>query len=183
MPISNTMTRFSKILNAAFVAALFGTAGDAAAQASATASATARIVTPIAISKTTDMNFGNVAVNATTAGTVILDTASARTATGGVTLPAVTGTVAAAVFNVSGEPSYTYAITLPSSALTISSTVSGTTSTMTVTAFNSFPSLTGTLSGSGSQTLKVGATLNVAAAQAAGTYTSGSPFTVTVNYN
>ncbi|MBV5336700.1 MAG: DUF4402 domain-containing protein, partial [Deltaproteobacteria bacterium] len=35
---------------------------------------------------------------------------------------------------------------------------------------------------SGTQTLTVGATLNVGANQAAGTYTSGA-FSVTVNYN
>ncbi len=53
---------------------------------------------------------------------------------------------------------------------------------MTVDTFTSTPSGTGSLAG-GSQTLSVGATLHVAAAQAAGTYTSATPFTVTVNYN
>jgi hypothetical protein len=55
--------------------------------------------------------------------------------------------------------------------------------TMTVTAFTSTPSGTGTLSGAGAQTIDVGATLNVAASQVGGTYVSGTPFTVTVNYN
>jgi len=53
---------------------------------------------------------------------------------------------------------------------------------MTVNSFISNPSATGTLS-SGSQTLQVGGTLNVAAAQAAGTYTNTTDMTVTVNYN
>ncbi|GGH63877.1 hypothetical protein HNQ91_002427 [Filimonas zeae] len=148
------------------------------AQASATATATATIVTPISISKTDNLNFGNVAVHATTAGTVVLSPGGARSATGGVTLPATPGTVAAASFTVSGEGNYTYAITLPSSALTITDG----TNTMTVTDFTSTPNGTGTLS-SGTQTLNVGATLNVAAGQAAGVYTSAAPFTVTVNYN
>ena len=52
---------------------------------------------------------------------------------------------------------------------------------MTATTFTSDPSGTGTLTG-GTQTLNVGATLNVAAAQPAGTYVSGA-FDVTVNYN
>jgi len=47
--------------------------------------------------------------------------------------------------------------------------------------FTSTPSGTGTLS-SGTQNLTVGATLNVAAAQTPGVYTSGN-FNVTVNYN
>jgi hypothetical protein len=53
---------------------------------------------------------------------------------------------------------------------------------MTVTAFLSTPSVSGTLTG-GTQNLNVGATLNVAAAQPAGLYTSTTGFTVTVNYN
>src|ERR1700757_1740594 len=87
------------------------------AQATATASASANIITPISIVKTTDMNFGNVAVSATLAGTTVLAPAGTRTTGGGggVTLPATTGTVSAAAFTVSGQASYTYAITLPPS--------------------------------------------------------------------
>ena len=48
--------------------------------------------------------------------------------------------------------------------------------------FTSTPSATGALT-AGTQTLNVGATLNVAAAQASGIYVSGTPFTVTVVYN
>jgi hypothetical protein len=61
-------------------------------------------------------------------------------------------------------------------------TVASGSNTMSVNAFTSNPDGTGTLTG-GTQTLKVGATLNVGASQAAGTYTSATPFTVTVNYN
>src|ERR1700744_6017200 len=134
------------------------------AQASATASASANIITPISITKTVDMNFGNVAVSATTAGTVILSTGGTRTTggAGGVTLPAVAGTVAAATFTVSGLASYTYAITLTSSAVI----TDGSTHQMTVNGFTSNPSSTGTLGAStGTQTLQLGATLNVTAGQ------------------
>ena len=151
----------------------------ARAQVSATAIATATIVTPIAITKTADMNFGNVAVS-TTAGTVVLTPASSRTATGGVTLPATAGTVAAASFDVTGIGSYTYSITLPSTALVL--TRNSGSETMNVNTFTSTPAGTGTLS-SGAQTVTVGATLNVAGSQVAGVYVSGSTFTVTVNYN
>ena len=146
------------------------------AQVTATATGSATIITPIAISKTTDMNFGSVAISAT-AGTVVLTPASTRSITGGVTLPAVTGTVAAAVFAVSGLGSSTYSILLPT---TYTITSGG--NNMTVTNFTSTPSSTGTLSG-GAQNVQVGATLNVAASQAAGTYTNGTGFNVTVNYN
>src|SRR6202012_558778 len=113
------------------------------AQASATASASANIITPISIVKTVDMNFGNVAVSATTAGTVVLATTGTRTTggAGGVTLPATHGTVTAASFTVSGLASYTYAITLPTSAII----TDGSTHQMTVNTFTSNPSSTGTL--------------------------------------
>lgn len=155
-----------------------GLSAAAMAQVSATATASATIVGPIGITNTANMNFGNVAVS-TVAGTVVMTPAAVRSTTGGCTLPAVTGTVAAAAFNVTGAASYTYAITLPAVATTITSGGN----TMTVGTWTSTPSGTGTLSAGGSQALTVGATLNVGASQAAGTYVSGTPFTVTVNYN
>jgi len=92
-------------------------------------------------------------------------------------MPVINGTVTAASFTVTGQGAYTYAITLPAT-VTLTSGVN----TMTATTFTSTPSATGALT-AGTQTLNVGATLNVAAAQAAGTYVSGTPFSVTVNYN
>jgi hypothetical protein len=164
-----------KIFTLAIIALGFSTASFA--QVSATATASGTIVTPIAITKTVDLNFGNMAVSAT-AGTVILAPAGTRTITGGVTLPANTGTVTAAEFNVTGQAGYTYSITLPTTPTTVASGAN----TMTVNAFTSTPSSTGTLT-AGAETIKVGATINVGANQAAGTYTSATPFTVTVNYN
>ena len=170
------MKHLKKLISFAIILAGITTA--ALAQASATATATATIVGPIGITNTANMNFGNVAVGAV-AGTVVLTPAAVRSATGGVTLPAVTGTVAAAAFNVTGAAAYTYAITLPAAATTITSGGN----TMTVDTWTSTPSGTGTLSAGGSQALTVGGTLHVGASQAAGTYVSGTPFTVTVNYN
>ena len=162
-------------------AVVLGCTSSSFAQATATASASANIITPISIAKTVDMNFGNVAVSATIAGTAILAPDGTRTTGGGggVTLPATTGTVSAASFTVSGQASYTYAITLPSTATTISSG----SNTMSVNAFTSSPSATGLLSSGGTQTLTVGATLNVAFAQPSGTYTNATGVPVTVNYN
>jgi hypothetical protein len=160
--------------------ALIGFASAANAQATASATASATIITPITITKTVDLDFGNVAVSATS-GTVTMAPAGTRTPNGGVTLPAVAGTPAAAAFDVTGEASYTYAITLPSAPLTITSG----SNTMTVDQFTSNPSATGTLSAGtpGTETINVGATLNVGASQAAGVYISLTPFDVTVNYN
>ncbi len=147
------------------------------AQVSATATTSATIITPIAISKSVDMNFGNVAVSPTIAGTVQLTTANTRNAGGGVTLPATAGTVSAAKFTVTGLAGSTYSISLPAS---ITLTSGG--NNMVVNAFTSTPTPTGTLTG-GTQDLFVGATLNVGAAQPAGLYTNLTGLVVTVNYN
>ena len=171
------MKNMKKVLVLAIV--VLGFAASSFAQVTATASTTATIITPIAITKTVDMNFGNIAVSPTIAGTVVLPTTGARTLTGGVTLPVVTGTVTAASFNVTGEGTSTYSITLPSAAITLNGTPSG---TMTVQNFVSTPSGTGALTG-GAQVIKVGATLNVGAAQTAGIYTNAAGLFVTVNYN
>jgi hypothetical protein len=174
------MKNISKVVLAAAV--LIGFSNSSFAQATATASASATIITPISITKTIDLNFGNIAVSASTGGTVILDATGSRTTggAGGVTLPATTGTVAAASFDVAGAASFTYAVTLPTSTVTISSG----SNSMNVTAFTS--SLTGsvgTLSSGGTQTFTVGATLAVAAGQAPGLYTNATAIPVTVNYN
>ena len=157
-----------------------GFANTSFAQATATASASANIITPISIVKTIDMNFGNVAVSSSIAGTVVLAPGGGRTTggAGGVTLPSTIGTVSAASFTVSGQASYTYAITLPSTC-----SISDGTHTMTVNTFTSNPSATGTLSSGGVQTLTVGATLNVSAGQAANAYTNATGVPVIVNYN
>lgn len=151
----------------------------ALAQVTASAPTNATVVAPIAIAKTVDMNFGNVAVSAT-AGTVVLAPDSGRSTTLGTTLPATPGTVAAAQFTVTGESGYTYVITLPTADFTI--TKATTLETMIVNAFTSTPTGTGTLT-AGTETILVGATLNVGVSQVAGLYTNATGFDVTVNYN
>ena len=127
------------------------------------------------------MNFGNVAVSATTAGTAIMDPTGARTAggAGGVTFPATTGVVSPASFTVLGQPGYSYAISLPSSCML----TDGATNTMLVNNFISDPAVSGALDATGSQVLRVSATLNVAAGQAPGNYQNLGGVPVTVNYN
>lgn len=165
------------LLRTTMVAALgLLAAGPALAQSSsatATANVTAEIVAAIAISKTTDMNFGKVVAGGTS-GTVVLSTAGVRSATGGTKLGNA-GSTAAGAFSVTGESGATYSVTLPASR-----TISSGANNMTVDTFTSNPSGTGTLTG-GSQSLAVGATLNVGASQVSGTYTG--TFDVTVAYN
>ena len=148
------------------------------AQVTATASASATIITPIAISKSVDMDFGNIAAGSS-AGSVQLTPAGSRSLTGGITLPGIQGTVTPASFLISGAPNVAYSITLPVNALIITSGSNN----MEVNVFESDPAATGTLGTNGLQTLNVGATLIVGASQPAGSYSSNSPFAVTVNYN
>jgi len=152
------------------------TVGAFAQSASATATATAVIVSPITITRTADMSFGNIIADVD-GGTVVLVPAGTRTLNG-LNSPSLPGTVTAASFNVTGLANATYAITLPAS-----HDISNGAQTMTVDAFSSTPTTTGTLDAAGTQTLNVGATLNVNANQQAGTYTNAAGFTVTVNYN
>ncbi|MDB5026102.1 MAG: hypothetical protein JWP78_3857 [Mucilaginibacter sp.] len=144
----------------------------------ATASANATIITPITITKVNDLNFGNI-VATTTGGTVVLSPASARTELG-VQLSAVSGTVSAASFTVTGQSGYAYTVTLPADGYAIKTGGGTAPETMTLTSFTS--NSTGTLTG-GTQTLSVGATLNVVANQTAGVYTNATGFDVSVNYN
>jgi hypothetical protein len=165
------------ILFAAIVL-ISGIKSTAFAQTSLIAQGSAIIVIPISITNSGNMNFGNISVGST-AGKVILDPSDTRSATGGVTLPVLTGTVNAASFTVTGNALSTFSITLPSSSYTISSG----SKTMVINAFTSDPSGTGTLSSGGSQIINIGATLNVGSGQGAGTYTNASGFSVKVNYN
>ena len=141
----------------------------------ASADATATVIQPITITKTTDLGFGSFAAPRSGAGTVVMAPGSTRTHTGSIVLSHL-GAGQAAAFNVAGEPNANYAITLPNS-VTLTSGVNS----MTVDTFVSTPSSTSTLSGTGTGTIEVGATLHVAQAQPAGTY-AGS-FNVTVDYN
>ena len=154
-----------------------GSANAQQAEATTSANANAAIIADITLTKTADMNFGDV-IAGSALGTVVLTAAASpsRSTTGGTEL-GNSGSVSSATFTVGGEGSSTYSITLPSSDVTITSGAN----TMTVNTFTSSPSGTGTLSG-GSETLYVGATLNVAASQASGNDYTGS-FNVTVAYN
>lgn len=151
-------------------------ASSAFGQVTATANASATIVTPIAITKNVDLDFGNLAISPTVPGNIVLATDGTPTANGGVTLmPGVTPT--AARFTVTGLAAATFSISLPASIVLTSGG-----NTMTVNTIVSDPTPQGTLTG-GTATVLVGATLVVPAAQAAGSYTNTTDLDVTVNYN
>ncbi len=143
--------------------------------ATQTGTASATIVTPLAIAVGLNLRFGKISSSAA-AGTVLISAAGIRTSTGGVGLVSSGSTQGQATFNVTGDFNSTYSIGLPAS-----TTIVAGANSMTVNTFVSNPATTGTLSATGAQTVNVGATLNVAASQAGGSYTG--TFVVTMNYN
>jgi spore coat protein U-like protein len=157
-----------------------GLSGSANA-ATTNATATATVVTPIAITKVTDLAFGNLYASSSS-GTIKVDTDNSRSVTGGVT--AGTGSGTAARFNITGQASATYAITYSSGVtLTGPGTAMALTQISDTSAAGGAASLaaTGTLSGGGTQSLYIGGTLAVGADQVAGAYTG--TISATVDYN
>ena len=146
-----------------------GIGAPAFAADNATATASVNVITPISVTKTQDLVFGNILAG--TGGTVVVGTTDNRTFTGGVTL--LSGTTAkSAKFDVvadtTGGASYQMSyskvdLTGPGTPIAISAIT---------------PSVTG--SQSGNKTIAVGATITVASGQTPGAY-SGS-VTATATY-
>ena len=154
---------------------LFGVVhGTTALAATATASASATITdAPITITNSQPLAFGDIAAG-NQASVVSIATDGTRTLeSGDAILGANSGS--AGVFNITGEASKAYTVTLPSTNVTIND---NTGNSMTITDFVSNAS--GTVGSDGTDSFNVGAKLNVAANQPAGSY-SGS-FTVEVVY-
>jgi hypothetical protein len=160
---------FKRAMLVSFALGAIAIGGDAlAANNTASASATAIVVTPISVSKTADLSFGK--FSAGTGGTVAVDVAGTRTATGAV---ASSGTVTAAAFSITGEPGTAYTIDTVSGTSTNLTSGSDTMALALATGLTSGGSdnpTSGTLSAGGTATLHVGGTLTVGATQPTGTY-------------
>lgn len=132
-----------------------------------------RIIAPIALSKTQDLDLG-VVIPGATAGTVTLNAGTgAEAATGGVLYTPASGQVAQ--FAVNGAPSHPFSIAFGASPITLT----GPAGTMSFSLSSSLGAAS-TFSAAGTATLNVGGTLTVAANQAEGDYTG--TLTVTVAY-
>lgn len=169
---------FSALGAIAIVAFAGFTASDVRAQASATdtANITALISNPVTLTKTGDLDFGEISPS-TGSTTVVVTTASATT---GSTASLVGGTPAAASFDVGGLASRTYSITLPADG-TVTIDDAGAGVAMDVDGFNHDAGGLPALDVGGADSFNVGATLTVGADQLAGSYTGS--FDVTVDYN
>ncbi len=144
--------KLNKMLLAALM--IIGLAFSAKAQSTAFASTSATIMNPVGLSKTDDIRFDNVTAQSTAA--------------------TVKSQLSEAAFIVTGEKSYVFDITVSESVVL---TNNANEATMKARTFISADNVS-----SQDTKIKVGASLNVNAAQHAGFYSS-SNLQVTVNYN
>ncbi|WPY97178.1 DUF4402 domain-containing protein [Christiangramia sp. OXR-203] len=143
--------------------------------ASAVVNSTAAVVEPIEITKSVDLHFGNV-ISGYNPGRVILSPEGSRTAYGLQLSPGNPGQVSAAEAIVK-HGSYNYSITLPENFKLFNE--NNPNQFLLINEFTAIPEL----SGDDIDILKIGATLNLEANQAAGFYTNSTGFNVTVSYN
>lgn len=148
------------------------------AQVLATANAAATIVAPLVIMyDNQSLNYGNLAVYNSAAGTVAVSAAAvaSRTSTDVSLLTGITPT--AARFRLTGLAGAAYTVSVPANSnITIGA---GAANNMTIDTY--IHSAIGTIPVGGTETFYVGATLHVNAVQNIGSYTG--TFDVSVNYN
>jgi len=145
------------------------------AQTSENTDVGAKILTAMTIVESADMHFGTMTVPS---GTAEVDLAVGGTVStlGALTLLSQAPTSQAAAYDVTGDANATYTVTLPTNG-----TVSITDGTTPMQVIDFLTSTIVALDGSGDGSFTVGATLQLADAQPAGTYTG--TFDVSVAYN
>lgn len=160
-----------------FIAAAAAFTSGAAYATDGTGTANATVIEPIAIASTADLEFGKFTK---AAGVITMAPNGTRTATGPLSSLSTVTPGSAGEMTVTGEANATYAITKNGGTLT-SGVNNMALSNIVVTIDGATPVTTGTLSGTGSQILKIGGDLTVSATQANGLYTGN--YTVSVDYN
>ncbi len=155
--------------------ALIGISSNSYA-ASAVGNITATVSTAISIANTADIGFGRFVSDTSPSKITINPTGTVRTISSGTPTLITPPSPSVGAFTVSGDASATYSVTLPSSA-----TLTSGSNSMTVDTFTSSPGTTGTIGVGGTQVLNTGATLNINASQAPGSYVG--TYTITVAYN
>lgn len=144
------------------------------------ATATATVFTPLSIVETVALDFGTVA-GGPLPGTVILDPINNNRTPGGDASVINTGPGLAGSFQITGEANQVYSVSYADGSLDDS----GTGTNMSITSFVDTSS--GIIPATNTETFQVGATLNIGANQPAGVYSTmlgtGTPYTVTINYN
>jgi hypothetical protein len=158
-----------------FVPVLEPCAMAAPAQPASNATATVVIAQPVQVMKVTDMDFGNLTVNA--AGTAVINpTTDSLTTTGGVA--PISGTVSAGHFRITATRLALVLIHLPATAITLKRSNGPETMPLGNWTMDGFPLRV--ITNQGALDFAVGGTLTVANNQAEGTYVG--TFDVTVDY-
>lgn len=157
------------------IAVFFVEFASAQISASTSVNSTAVVVEPIEISKSIDLHFGNV-ISGDNPGKLILTPDGSRTVFGLQLSAGSPGQVSAAEAIVK-HGSYDYSITLPDNFKLFSE--NNPNQFLLINDFTVLPEITG----EAIDVLKIGATLNLEANQAAGFYTNSAGFNVTVSYN
>lgn len=160
--------------------ALFGSTAQAQSANTATSQGTAQasIVAPLKITAGTSLRFGQFA-NATTAGTITIDPFGAVTTAGGMvganTFVQTGAGRGNATFSVTGNANAAFGVTVSANVFVASGA-----NRMNVTGFTgNVANSAAVLDAAGNYTLNVGATINVNANQAVGTYSGTYVLTVT----
>lgn len=168
---------FGMAAMACALAALADPAFAAPSSSTVSGSAQAVILTPLTIAPINALRFGQL-TRPTAAGTVVMSPSGTITTTGGVitsTAIAQTTPRGPGTFAVVGEAGRAFSVSLPTVVILRQGTRN-----MRLTAFRSNWTAGAVFSASRTFALSVGATLNVRANQAIGTYTG--TYTVTVTY-
>lgn len=147
---------------------------------SATSGASVTISTPISVSKSVNMSFSSITVSSTQGGSIILDPTGKESASGGISINNnEEGGGVPASFTVSGQGGYAYSVNLPNSPVSMDDESAD---LLNITTFTSSPQVSGQTQ-AGTQTINVGATLNLEKAEEAGDFEAEIPFDIRVNYN
>jgi len=165
-----------------FGISVFAQGGPISAQASAT------IITPIALSKTADLNFGLIVAGGTAGSVKILTTDAAQYTTVALgTAGALSVPTTCAKFKVDGTADATFTITVPANFIITNTALAGGTMNVsnlivTTTVGSAITQTTGTIASNGTRNIYVGADLAVGVSQNPGLYTNGTAFSLTVAY-
>lgn len=133
------------------------------------------VLNSLDLTKTQDLDFGDLSSGTTTGRATVNANTNALTVTGGVT--PLGGTPRAAVFYAAGTINRLFIVQIPNASITLTN---GTGGTMTVSNWTTNGATNRNLGSTGVAVIRVGGRLNVGANQASGTY-SGT-FNVTVVY-
>lgn len=140
---------------------------------------TAKVIRPIDIAKTADLQFGSVTRPSTGTGSLTLTPAGEASVTGTNVLRFPSPAATAAAFTISGEGGQAVTVSVPST-VTLSGTAGSVVATTSATGSGA-QVLSGSTGSAGSVQVKVGGTIPLSGTSAIGTFTG--TLAVTVQYN